>query len=76
MINHYFCFKGITMEMKLENIVDTVTRNGGHNTRYVVQKYIERPYLIYDTKFDIRQWFVVTSWNPLVVWMYKDSYLR
>lgn len=64
------------MEMRLENILDTVTRNGGHNTRYVVQKYVERPFLIYDTKFDIRQWFVVTSWNPLVVWMYRDSYLR
>ena len=64
------------MEMRLENIIDTVTRNGGHNTRYVVQKYVERPFLIYDTKFDIRQWFLVTSWNPLVVWMYRDSYLR
>ncbi|KAJ1479059.1 tubulin-tyrosine ligase/Tubulin polyglutamylase, partial [Baffinella frigidus] len=41
----------------------------------LVQKYVEPCLLLDEKKFDIRAWVLVTSWNPLTVWMY-EPYIR
>lgn len=38
--------------------------------------FSEKPLLIYNTKFDIRQYYLITSTYPLVIWMYTDCYLK
>ena len=58
--------------------IGSETRSDGFSSdKWLIQKYIERPMIIRNRKFDIRQWVVVTSFSPQVrAWFFQDAYLR
>ena len=43
---------------------------------WVVQKYLEEPLLLRGRKFDIRCFALISSADPLAVWMHEEYYLR
>jgi tubulin monoglycylase TTLL3/8 len=54
----------------LEKIIDHVNKH--QENKYLVQKYVEKPFLIHNTKFDIRQYFLTLILRDSVeIWIYK-----
>jgi tubulin monoglycylase TTLL3/8 len=68
--------RGITTFMDLNKLLKYVDAGTGRYSQWVVQKYMENPLIVANRKFDLRQWVVVTNWNPLTVWFYDECYAR
>lgn len=63
---------GISLTNRMKDIIV----EGRKNQSKIVQKYVESPFLINNKKFDLRQWVLVTSWEPLDVYVFDTAYLR
>lgn len=46
------------------------------DSQYIVQKYVDNPQLIHDTKYDIRIHVVITSANPLHIYIYESGHIK
>ena len=44
------------------------------NIQFIIQKYIERPYLVFNRKFDIRVWVLINQ--DMEVFFCREGYLR
>ncbi|XP_012061131.1 PREDICTED: probable tubulin polyglutamylase TTLL9 [Atta cephalotes] len=74
--------KGIFLFRKLKDLIEWKSRevksqqSGVPAEIYVVQKYIDNPYLVTGRKFDLRIYVLVTSFHPLKVWLAREGFAR
>ena len=64
-----FAGEGIRIISDLNQVTDT-------RSKCTVQKYVTNPFLIKGLKFDIRLYVLLTSIDPLRIYLYNDCLVR
>ncbi|TMW55988.1 hypothetical protein Poli38472_008636 [Pythium oligandrum] len=66
------CGRGI----KLVTAATTPSSQLTKKKAYVAQRYVANPFLINDLKFDLRIYVLVTSYDPLKIYLFNDGLVR
>lgn len=66
--------RGIEIFKNAREIQDFIYGTKQTNSYWVIQKYVEKPFLYYGRKFDIRIWALVT--DDYRIYLYKEGYVR
>ncbi|CAD1474212.1 unnamed protein product, partial [Heterotrigona itama] len=73
---------GIFLFRKLKDLSEWCSKEFGQQVEtsppetFIVQKYVENPYLLAGRKFDLRIYTLVTSFHPLKVWLAREGFAR
>jgi tubulin polyglutamylase TTLL5 len=67
--------RGIYITSNILELPDTnqVTKN---NDNWIVERYIDKPLLVDNRKFDLRLYVAVTSFNPLKIYLHEEGLAR
>ena len=68
---------GIFVCKSFREIQNEITSAAKADHTHIIQKYIERPFLIHNRKFDIRVYGMMTSINSFMKgYFFEDGYIR
>ncbi|XP_023329624.1 tubulin polyglutamylase TTLL7 isoform X2 [Eurytemora carolleeae] len=57
-------------------VINSLVDLPGYDEEVCVQRYIENPYLIHNKKFDLRIYVLLTSLDPLRIYIYDEGLVR
>ena len=62
---------------EVDQLVTKAKHKNGQELTYIIQSYINRPFLYNNRKFDIRHYMLLTSINGVFkAYWYKEGYIR